>query len=52
MNRILLQQAGIPGRHIYEIGPCTACSAQEYFSYRREKRETGRQMSFIGWREA
>lgn len=49
LNRALLEQAGVPSKQIYEIGPCTSCSADQFFSYRREKKETGRQISFIGW---
>jgi YfiH family protein len=49
LNRAILEQAGVPSKHIYEIGPCTSCSADEFFSYRREKKETGRQISFVGW---
>ncbi len=49
LNQSILQQAGIPKRQIFQLGPCTRCAADEYFSYRREKKETGRQMSFIGW---
>ncbi|MGH7832142.1 MAG: peptidoglycan editing factor PgeF [Candidatus Binatia bacterium] len=49
LNRSILEGAGIPPGRIAEIGPCTSCSADEFFSYRREKGETGRQISFIGW---
>ena len=49
LNRALLEQAGVPSRQIFEIGPCTSCSPDQFFSYRREKKETGRQISFIGW---
>jgi YfiH family protein len=49
LNRGILEKAGIPAAGIYEIGPCTSCAADEFFSYRRERAETGRQLSFIGW---
>ncbi len=49
LNRAILEQAGVPSTQIYEVGPCTSCSADQFFSYRREKKETGRQISFIGW---
>lgn len=49
LNRNVLEQAGIPSAAIFEIGPCTSCAADEFFSYRRERAETGRQLSFIGW---
>ena len=49
LNRAILAQAGIPLDGIFEIGPCTRCAPGDYFSYRREGKETGRQMSVIGW---
>ncbi|MGH7828539.1 MAG: peptidoglycan editing factor PgeF [Candidatus Binatia bacterium] len=50
LNALLLEDAGVPPARIFMIGPCTSCATQDFFSYRREKKETGRQMSFIGWR--
>jgi YfiH family protein len=49
LNRAILEKAGIPAAAIFEIGPCTSCAADEFFSYRRERAETGRQLSFVGW---
>jgi hypothetical protein len=49
LNRDILRASGVPGPQLYEIGPCTSCAAEEFFSYRRQGGETGRQMSFIGW---
>jgi YfiH family protein len=49
LNRLLLQDAGVPPEQIFEIGPCTRCAAEDFFSYRRDKKETGRQISFIGF---
>jgi YfiH family protein len=49
LNRDILRASGVPGTQLHEIGPCTSCAAQEFFSYRRERGQTGRQMSFIGW---
>ena len=49
LNREILRASGVPGNQLYPIGPCTSCSVDEFFSYRRERNETGRQMSFIGW---
>lgn len=49
LNRSVLSQAGIPETNIFQIGPCTSCSPDDFFSYRRERSETGRQISFIGW---
>jgi polyphenol oxidase len=49
LNRDILRACGVPGRQLYQVGPCTSCAAEEFFSYRRERCETGRQMSLIGW---
>ena len=49
LNRDILRASGVPGKQLHEVGPCTSCAAEEFFSYRRERGETGRQMSFIGW---
>jgi YfiH family protein len=49
LNRAVLAQAGIPGTNIFQVGPCTSCSLDDFFSYRRERSETGRQISFLGW---
>lgn len=49
LNRGVIESTGVPRRQISEIGPCTCCAADEFFSYRRERQETGRQISFIGW---
>lgn len=49
LNRAILDSAGVPSKQLFEIGPCTCCAPDEFFSYRREKKATGRQISFIGW---
>ena len=49
LNRDILRAAGVPGNQLHEIGPCTSCAPEEFFSYRRQGGETGRQVSFIGW---
>lgn len=49
LNRSILIHAGIPPEQIHEVGPCTSCESDKFFSYRREQKETGRQISFIGW---
>jgi hypothetical protein len=49
LNALLLEDAGVPPTQIFLIGPCTSCAASDFFSYRRGRKETGRQMSFIGW---
>jgi YfiH family protein len=50
VNRGILEHAGLARSRIHQVGPCTCCSDNEYFSYRRERAETGRQMSVIGSR--
>jgi YfiH family protein len=49
LNRAILADAGIASERIFELGPCTKCAQDEYFSYRRTGQETGRQMSVVGW---
>ena len=49
LNRLLLRDAGVPPEQISDIGPCTRCAREDFFSYRRDQKETGRQISFIGW---
>jgi YfiH family protein len=49
LNRDILREAGVPGKQLFQVGPCTRCAAADYFSYRREGGETGRQISVIGW---
>lgn len=49
LNRDILRAAGVPGNQLFQIGPCTSCAPEDFFSYRRERSETGRQISFIGW---
>ena len=47
LNRLILEDAGVPREQIFAVGPCTACVREDFFSYRRDQ-ETGRQISFIG----
>jgi len=49
LNRDILRAAGVPGNQLYQVGPCTSCAGGDFFSYRRARSETGRQMSFVGW---
>jgi purine-nucleoside/S-methyl-5'-thioadenosine phosphorylase / adenosine deaminase len=49
LNRDILRASGVPGNKLFQVGPCTSCAADDFFSYRRERSETGRQISFIGW---
>jgi hypothetical protein len=41
--------AGLGVAHVDTVGPCTACHTDLLFSYRKEG-NTGRQLSWIGWR--
>ena len=50
LNRSLVQEGGIPEEQIFVVGSCTSCT-QDFFSYRRDGNQTGRQISFIGWLE-
>jgi len=47
LNQLVLEESGVPPQQIFQIGPCTSCAREDFFSYRRDK-ETGRQISFIG----
>src|SRR6185295_12615949 len=49
LNRDILRDAGVPGTQLFQIGPCTRCAGEDFFSYRREGGETGRQISVVGW---
>ena len=44
-----LEGAGVRRAQIVNVGPCTRCTATEYFSHRAANGQTGRQWSFIGW---
>ncbi len=47
-NRRQLIEAGIPGSFIYAANLCTKCNARDFHSYRRDKEQAGRMLSFIG----
>jgi YfiH family protein len=49
LHQAILRRAGVPQSQIFQIGPCTSCTTEDFFSYRKAKKETGRQISFIGW---
>ncbi|MBV5341403.1 MAG: peptidoglycan editing factor PgeF [Deltaproteobacteria bacterium] len=46
-NRELLTQAGLPADAIQTSKLCVCCHSEQFFSYRRDKEESGRQMGFI-----
>jgi YfiH family protein len=45
INERQLQEAGI--QRIWKSGECTYCRADRYFSFRREKEQAGRMLSFV-----
>lgn len=47
VNRRLLLAAGVPGAQIYGSGLCTFCNFDDFFSYRRDRAEPGRMISFV-----
>jgi YfiH family protein len=49
INRQQLREQGV--QDIWLAGVCTFCEAAHYFSYRREKEQAGRMVSFIGTRQ-
>lgn len=46
--RISLERAGVVPDHIDSAPPCTKCEHARFFSYRRDGREGGVHMAFIG----
>lgn len=50
-NRKLMLRAGIPPEHIEDAGICTYCHVDDFFSYRKEKGQTGRHMAVMMLRE-
>ncbi|RDU38496.1 peptidoglycan editing factor PgeF [Neobacillus piezotolerans] len=51
MNKILLEEAGIPARNIAITGLCSSCGEGNFYSHRRDRGKTGRMLGFIGWKE-
>lgn len=49
-SRALLERAGVLPEHIDDQPPCTRCEADRFFSYRRDGKEGGMHMAFIGLR--
>ena len=46
INETQLKNAGVT--NIWQAGECTVCNHTRYFSFRREKEQAGRMLSFIG----
>jgi polyphenol oxidase len=43
-----LAEAGVPAENIFDLGLCTRCRPDEFFSYRAEGNHAGRMMAVIG----
>jgi purine-nucleoside/S-methyl-5'-thioadenosine phosphorylase / adenosine deaminase len=46
-NEIVLRKAGLDRERIEVLGRCTACEPDTFFSHRRDRGHTGRQVGFI-----
>ena len=49
-NRAQLLDAGLATRNIFDIGQCSHCQSEPFFSHRREGKSAGRMLAFIGLR--
>jgi hypothetical protein len=47
-TRAMLERAGVRPEHIDDRPPCTRCEGDRFFSYRRDGKEGGVHMAFIG----
>lgn len=47
-TRALLERAGVRAAHLDDRPPCTRCEPARFFSYRRDGREGGIHMGFVG----
>jgi YfiH family protein len=47
LNIAILGETGVSGERVADIGLCTACRSDLFYSYRAEKPKTGRMMSVI-----
>jgi YfiH family protein len=51
VNYLQFIEAGILGDHIDESDLCTSCMIDEFFSYRKDTKETfGEMLGIIGWK--
>jgi YfiH family protein len=48
-NRAQLEQAGLPPARIHSVDHCTRCRADLYHSYRRDGKDAGRMINFLGF---
>ena len=49
-NRRQLIAVGVPARNISDLGLCTSCHLDQFFSHRAEKGKAGRMMAVVGIR--
>lgn len=49
INEMQLRNAGVSD--IWISGECTFCAVNRFYSFRRERDEAGRMLSFIGWQK-
>jgi polyphenol oxidase len=49
-NRRQLLDVGLPAKNISDLGMCTSCKPELFFSHRAEKGKTGRMMAVVGIR--
>jgi purine-nucleoside/S-methyl-5'-thioadenosine phosphorylase / adenosine deaminase len=47
INREQLIRAGVPASRIDTLGHCTRCESESFHSYRRDREQAGRMISFI-----
>jgi YfiH family protein len=47
VNRVILESAGVRADRLEDVGLCTSCRNELFFSHRAEKGRTGRMMNFI-----
>ncbi|WP_428261444.1 peptidoglycan editing factor PgeF [Haliangium sp.] len=50
VTRTVLEAAGVAPDHVDDDPPCTMCNPSRFFSYRRDGRDGGMHMGFIGLR--
>jgi len=50
VNRRQLLEIGVPGGNVHLGAPCTCCSENDFFSYRRDQERQGRMVSIVGIR--
>ena len=48
INRVVLENAGIPKENIVESNICTVCHKQEFHSYRADGKANGLNTAIIG----